>query len=123
MVVVLPEPLTPITRMTCGRGKPHTSKRLGDRSEDLFDLLGEDGTKAALVEGLEFLAGNRLADALRRGGAEVGRDQRLLDIVEGGGVERLLVHKPGEILADLVRSLLEAGCQPVEPTHAHTPTT
>ena len=28
MVVVLPEPLTPITRMTCGRGKPQTSSGL-----------------------------------------------------------------------------------------------
>ena len=28
MVVVLPEPLTPITRMTCGRGKPQMSSGL-----------------------------------------------------------------------------------------------
>ena len=96
-------------------------QRLGDRGEDLFDLLGEDGAQPALVERLEFLAGDRLADPLRRGGAEVGRDQRFLDIVEGRGVERLLVHKPGDILADLVRGFLEAGGQPVEPTHAHTP--
>jgi hypothetical protein len=32
------------------------------------------------------------------------------------------VNDAGNVLADLVRGLLEAGCQPVEPTHANTPT-
>ena len=63
-------------------------ERLGDRREDRLDLLGEDGAQAALVELLEAAGGDRLADALRRFGAEVGGDQRFLDVVEGRGVER-----------------------------------
>ncbi len=88
MVVVLPDPLTPITRITCGRGKAVDFQRLGDGREDLLDLLGKDRAQPALVELLEPARGNRLADALRRLGAEVGGDQRFLDIVEGRGVER-----------------------------------
>ena len=63
-------------------------ERLGDGREDRLDLLGEDGAQPALVELLEAARGDRLADALRRLGAEVGGDQRLLDIVERRGVER-----------------------------------
>ena len=119
MVVVLPEPLTPMTRMTCGRGKAVDFERLGDRSEDFLDLFGEDGAKAALVELVEALAGNRLADPLRRFGAEVGRDQRFLDIVEGRGVERGLGwSRPVRFSADFLRGLGEAAAQAVEPAHA-----
>jgi hypothetical protein len=45
-------------------GKAPDFQRLGDRSEDLFDFLGEDRAKAALVEPLEPLLGDRLADAV-----------------------------------------------------------
>ena len=107
MVVVLPEPLTPITRITCGRGKAPDFQRLGDRREDLLDLLGEDRAKPALVELLELAGGDRFADAVRRLRAEVGGDQRLLDVVEGRGVERGAAGEAGEIVGDLLGSLLE----------------
>ena len=119
-MVVLPEPLTPITRITCGRGKAPDFQRLGDRSEDLLDLLGEDRAKPALVEPLEFLAGNRLADPVRRFRAEVGGDQRFLDVVERRRVERGAAGQAGEIVGDPVGGLLEPAAQAVEPTHAQT---
>ena len=64
-------------------------ERLGDRRQDLLDLLGQDGAQPALVELLEAPRGNRFADPLRRFGPEIGCDQRFLDIVEGRRVERL----------------------------------
>ena len=69
-------------------GEAPDVERLGDGREDLLDFLGEDGAQAALVELLEALGGDGFADALRRFGAEVGGDQRLLDVVERRGVER-----------------------------------
>ena len=74
-------------------GEAPDVERLGDGREDLLDLLGEDGAKAALVELLETPVGDAVADPLRRFGAEVGGDQRLLDIVEGRGVERLFLDQ------------------------------
>ncbi len=96
-------------------------QRLGDRSEDLFDLLGEDRAKAALVEPLELLAGDGFADAVRRLGPEVGRDQRFLDVVERRGVERLLrLTRPVRFSATFSAVFGEPAAQAVEPTHAHT---
>ena len=95
-------------------------ERLGDRREDLLDLLGEDGAKAALVELLEALRGDRLADPARRLGAEVGGDQRLLDVVERRRVERRRGDQAGEIVGDPLRGLGEPAAQAVEPAHAQT---
>jgi hypothetical protein len=47
-------------------GKAPHFERLRDRSEDLLDLLGEDRAQPPLVEALELLARDRLADAVRR---------------------------------------------------------
>ena len=97
-------------------------ERPGHRREDLLDLLGEDGAQTALVQLLELAGGNAIADALRRLWTEVGGDQRFLDIVESGGVERLLLDDAGDVVGNLVGGFLEAGRQPVEPAHANTPT-
>ncbi len=101
------------------REAPHL-ERLGDRREDLLDLLGEDGAKAALVELLEAARGDRLADSARRFGPEVGGDQRLLDVVERRRVERLLGDQAGEIVGDPLGSLGEPAAKAVEPAHAQT---
>ena len=63
---------------------------------------------AALVEPLELLRGDRLADAVRRLGAEVGGDQRLLDLVERRGVERGAAGQAGEIVGDPFGGLAES---------------
>ena len=106
--------------MTCGRGKAADFQRLGDRREDLLDLFGEDRAQAALVEPFELLPGDRFADAVRRFGAQVGGDQRFLDIVERRGVERRAAGQAGEVIGNPVRSLGEAAAQAIEPAHAHT---
>ena len=86
-----------------GARKTPDFQRLGDRREDLLDLLGEDRAKAALVELLELAGGDRLADAVRRLGAEVRGDQRFLDVVERRGVERGAAGQAGEVVGDLAR--------------------
>ena len=101
-------------------GKARDFQRLGDRGEDLFDLFGEDGAEAPLVEPLELLRRDRLANPVRRLGPEVGSDQRFLDVVERRGVKRGAAGQSREIVGDALGSLLEAAAQAVEPTHAHT---
>ena len=83
MVVVLPEPLTPTTRITCGRGKASissgsaTGRRIFSSSSATTSR-----TAASLSAALELLVGQPRADLGGGGGAEVGGDQRLLDLVE-----------------------------------------
>ena len=109
-----------MTRITCGRGKPHDFQRLGDGREDLLDLFGQDRSEAAFVEPLELLLRDRLADSVRGFGPEVGGDQRFLDVVERRRVERGAAGEAGEIVGDPVGGLLEPAAQAVEPAHAHT---
>ncbi len=101
------------------RKSPHF-QRLGDRSEDLLDLFGENGAKASLIEMFEFLLRDRLADSAGGFGAEVGRNQRLLDVVERRGVERGAAGEAGEVVGNPVGGLLKPAAQAVEPTHAQT---
>ncbi len=46
-----------MTRITCGRGKPHTSSGLATGARICLDLLGKDRAKPALVEPLEAFRG------------------------------------------------------------------
>ena len=92
-------------------------QRPGDRGQDRFDLFGEDRAQPALVEPLELLPGDRLADSVRRLGAEVRGDQRLLDVVERRGVERRAAGDPGEVVGDPLGSLGKAAAQAIEPAH------
>ncbi len=102
------------------REAPHV-ERLGHWREDRLNLLGQDGAKPALVELLEPPLGDRTPNPLRCFGAEVGRDQRFLDVVERRRIERDLGREPADILAKPIRGFLEAACQAVEPTHAAIP--
>ena len=117
MVVVLPDPLTPITRITCGRGKASISSGLATGAR-IFAISSATTslTPASLRPALEALARRAASRTLRRGrGAEVGRDQRLLDLVERRVVERGLGEQAGEILPEPVRRLAEAAAEPLEP--------
>lgn len=82
MVVVLPDPLTPITKMTWG-GEGIDFKRLGDRTQHRRNLLGHDPAQfVGAVRGNVAAFGQAIADTRRHAGAKVGGDQRFLDPVE-----------------------------------------
>ena len=109
MVVVLPEPLTPTTRITCGRGKASISSGSATGREDLLQLLRDHRADRLLAEAaLEPLAGEPGAHLGRGPRAEVGGDQRLLDLVERRLVQRGLGDQAGEIVAEPVGGLAEA---------------
>ena len=92
-----PMPLTPMTRITCGRGNASISSGLRDLGERALDLLGDDQADAQLLHvALEAAFGQPRADARRGLGAEIGRDQRLLDLVERRLVEPRRAE-PGEV--------------------------
>ena len=98
-----------------------TTVRNDTKVTKIEKILGEDGAEPALVEPLEFLGGDGIADSLRGFGADVGGDQRLLDIVEGRGVESGAAGEAGQIVGKLVRGLGKAAAQAVEPAHWKTP--
>ena len=126
MVVVLPEPLTPTTRITCGRGKASISSGSATGAQDLLQLLGDDGAHRVLGQApLEPLGGEPRADLGGGGRAEIGGDQRLLDLVERLRVERRFGEQAREIVAEPVGRLAEAGAHALQPgglAHAGTPT-
>ena len=97
MVVVLPEPLTPATRMTNGffvasmtSGWAACAKRLLDlRGDHRLDLVGRDrGVVAAFAE--------RVRDPVRGADAEIGADQRIVDLLERRLVELALGDEIGD---------------------------
>ena len=96
MVVVLPEPLTPTTRITNGLlfGSIASGRATGASARSTssarirLDLVGTDPLVVASAR-------DRLADARRRGEAEVGLDEHVLEIVERGGVELALGEDVG----------------------------
>ena len=96
MVVVLPEPLTPTTRMTNGFCCFVNGKRHCDRRQHLFDF-GRD--HALHVIGRDRLVVTANADGGRdaRGhfGAEIGAQQHILDVLEHGAVELALGDEIG----------------------------
>ena len=100
IVVVLPEPLTPTTRITNGFLRRIDRERPGDRLERALDLGGENRLHLVRTDpALVAPAADRLANARRRGEAEVGLDEDVLEIVERGGVELAL----GEDVGDAAR--------------------
>ncbi len=83
MVVVLPEPLTPTTRMTNGFFAASMASGCATGGEHLLDFRGHHG--------LDFVRRDRrvvAAFAQRRGDAgrgieaEIGADQRVLDLAQ-----------------------------------------
>ena len=116
MVVVLPLPLTPITSTTCGLLRRIDGKRRRHRLQDLGDVVGEG--RAHLLVG-HFLAEALLAELLDQAGgdadAEIGLDQRVLQLVERLLVELLLGEEAGDALGDALGRFGEAGAQPRQP--------
>ena len=96
MVVVLPEPLTPTTRMTNGLAPPG-DERLRDRRKHLLDLGGEHRLHLVGRDRLVVAAlADRGRDPRRDVDAEIGADQHLLDLLEHGGIELALGHEVGD---------------------------
>src|SRR3546814_8843948 len=59
-----------------------------DRAQDLCDFIGNDGAQASLVQRLAVAPfAHPRGDSGRGGGAEVGRDQRLLKLAKRPFVE------------------------------------
>ena len=120
MVVVLPEPLTPITRITCGRGKPQTSSGLatGARIFSISSARIERRPRSssrsnfwrAMASRMRCEASGPRSDAISASSMSSSVD----------GVERGAAGQAGEVVGDLLRSLREPAAQAVEPTHAHT---
>ena len=101
IVVVLPEPLTPTTRMTngCLPASIASGRATGSsaRSTSAARIaLTSSGVDALLVAP----ARDRLADAGRRAEAEIGLDQDVLELVERSGVELALGEDVGDAAPD-----------------------
>ena len=102
MVVVLPEPLTPTTRMTNGRFVGSITSGRATGVERALDLGGEDPLDFVRTDPvLVAPVADRLANASRRAEAEVGLDENVLEIVERGGVELALGENVGDAARDV----------------------
>ena len=116
MVVVLPVPLTPQTRTTCGRNRARCGKGCRHRLE----LLGH-GRRQRLthLDVADFLAEPPLGHGLYQHGrgldAEIGHDQRLLELFEGGGIEPPLGDGTGDLLGEAAGGARQPGLEPREP--------
>ena len=96
MVVVLPEPLTPTTRMTNGFCARVDLQRLRHRRQHLLDFGRDHGLHFVGRDRLVVAAGaDRIRDPHRDRGAEIGAQQHILDIVEHGAVELALGDEIG----------------------------
>ena len=118
MVVVLPEPLTPTTRMTNGLA-PSIASGLRHRRQDLLDLGGEH--RLHLVR-RDLLVVAALADRRRRCAprdvdAEIGADQRLLDLVDRIAASSLRLRMTRSVIAPPIdaRGALEPAAEPLPP--------
>ena len=116
MVVVLPVPLTPTTRMTCG---------LCDRSSSSGSATGVStfSTSSAMI-GAHLGVGDvaavaagrqRVGDAHRRLHAEIGADQHVLQVLQRVLVEPALGEDAGDVARQLLRRARQAVAQPLEP--------
>ena len=95
-------------------------ERLGDRAQDLGDLLGDDRADAAPRRAprskRSSASRSRMRAAVTR--AEIGGDQRLLDLVELRVVEPGLADEPGEVVGQPLGRLAKAAEQPLRPAVA-----
>ena len=116
MVVVLPEPLTPTTRITNGFCAASISKRFCDRRQHLLHFGRDNGFH---VVGRNRLVVAAVADRRRyprrHFGAEIGAQQHVLDILEHGAVELAFCHQVGDRRPQRTRGALEAAGQPPPP--------
>ena len=119
MVVVLPEPLTPTTRMTNGFRLASIVERPCDRFERAGDFLGEDRLHRLRLDSLVVAAAaDRLADAGRGGEAEIGLDEDVLERVERIGVELALGEDVGDAAAERRGGARQAGGELGQPAAA-----
>ena len=102
MVVVLPVPLTPTTRMTCGLCDRSSSSGSATGRQHLLDLCGHDGAHFGVRDVAAVAAGRqRVGDAKRRLHAEVGADQHVLQILQRLLVELALGEDAGDVAGQL----------------------
>ena len=112
MVVVLPEPLTPTTRMMKGVLAVVDDELFGDRRQHALDFAREDfahflGLDVALVARLA----DRLGDARRGAHAKIGPQQHVFELLERQRVELALGENVGDALGDRLRGAREAAGQ------------
>ena len=116
MVVVLPVPLTPQTSTTCGRNRARCGKGSATGSSSLATAAAKASRTSVSVTSLPKRS---LATALTSSGrgldAEVGRDQRLLQLLEGRGVQPPLGDDAGDLLGQAARGARQPGLEPREP--------
>ena len=116
MVVVLPEPLTPATRMTKGLQAGSIASGIGDGNEDLLDLGGEDRLDLVGAHGLVVAAlAHRGGDAGGGADAEIGADQHVFQLFQHAGIELALGDEIGDCGGDGGGGAGEAAAQPLPP--------
>ena len=72
---------------------------------------------------IELVAAHAFGKTCRHPGSEVGRDQRVLDLLNRGRVDGRTPRKRGQRRRHLGTCLAEAGCQFLQPAHARSPLT
>ena len=119
-MVVLPDPLTPMTRDHLRPGERLDRKRPRDFGERLLDFFRDDQADTEVFQiAFEIPLGQAAADLARGFRAEIGCDQRLLDLVERF-VVKAAGAEPGEVADQPVGGAAKPAAQPVVPgTAAH----
>ncbi len=109
IVVVLPVPLTPTTRMTCGLWRQIELQRLGDRLQHLGDFGRHDAADILAGHVLAVaLGGQRIGDAHGGLDAEIGLDQQVFEILQRLVVELALGEERGDLAGQLRRCARKA---------------
>ena len=116
MVVVLPVPLTPQTSTTCGRKRARCGNGSATGSSSLATAAAR-ASRTSMSRDLlaEPALGHRLDQHGRGLDAEVGRDQRLLELLQRRGVEPPLGDDAGDLLGQAARGARQPGLEPGEP--------
>ena len=116
MVVVLPEPFTPTTRMTNGFARRIDDQRLCDGREHLLDFGRQDRLHFGVAHLLVVAPfADRGRDARRDIHAEVGADQQFLQFLDRRGIELALRHEIGDRAADRGRGALQPAREALPP--------
>ena len=100
-------------------------KRLGDRTKDFGNLIGHDQTNALRIDtAIKFCLGESVADGFRCRRAEIGRNQRILDVIKRARIEHsAAARQAAEIFANAFRCAAHSAEQALGPgsfSHAAT---
>ena len=122
MVVVLPVPLTPTTRMTCGLCAVDDASGMATGVKHALDLIREDrahvfGRRSPCRSG----PWTGVRDARGRLQAEIGLDQQILELFERRRVELALGEEAGDAFGELRRGFRQPGLQPLRTSRAFRP--